>query len=74
MTNKDPETRCVESNVIKELQEILLIGFFEVSVFDVFLTAVQVEFPHITFKYLREYQQLGTGGILVFIKRLYLPF
>ena len=44
------------------MKEILLIGFFEASVFDRFLNEVSIEFPNVTIKYLREYQVLGTGG------------
>ncbi|KAJ3114784.1 Proteasome subunit alpha type-2 [Phlyctochytrium bullatum] len=44
------------------MKEILLIGFFENNVFDRFLTEVQMEFPSISIRYLREYQALGTAG------------
>ncbi|KAJ3316769.1 hypothetical protein HDU76_001561, partial [Blyttiomyces sp. JEL0837] len=44
------------------MKEILLIGFFENNVFDRFLTEIQMEFSHISIRYLREYQALGTGG------------
>ncbi|KAJ3080313.1 hypothetical protein HK102_003143 [Quaeritorhiza haematococci] len=44
------------------MKEILLIGFFEQSKFDRFLTEVQMEFIHINIRYLREYQALGTAG------------
>ncbi|KAI9343911.1 nucleotide-diphospho-sugar transferase [Zopfochytrium polystomum] len=44
------------------MKEILLIGFFENNVFDRFLTSVQMEFNHVSIRYLREYQALGTGG------------
>ncbi|KAJ3417189.1 hypothetical protein HDV05_006395 [Chytridiales sp. JEL 0842] len=44
------------------MKEILLIGFFENSVFDRFLTEVQLEFSTVSIRYLREYQALGTGG------------
>ncbi|KAJ3107145.1 Proteasome subunit alpha type-2 [Phlyctochytrium planicorne] len=44
------------------MKEILLIGFFENNVFDRFLTEVQMEFNHISIRYLREYQALGTAG------------
>ncbi|KAH6564166.1 hypothetical protein BASA50_006857 [Batrachochytrium salamandrivorans] len=44
------------------MKEILLIGFFDSFVFDRFITEVSIEFPHVTIRYLREYQSLGTGG------------
>lgn len=44
------------------MREILLIGFFENSVFDRFIMETSIEFPHVSFRYLREYQSLGTGG------------
>ncbi|KAJ3187831.1 Proteasome subunit alpha type-2 [Gaertneriomyces sp. JEL0708] len=44
------------------MKEILLVGFFENSVFDRFLTQVQMEYPTISIRYLREYEALGTGG------------
>ncbi|TPX39463.1 hypothetical protein SeMB42_g00258 [Synchytrium endobioticum] len=47
---------------LPSLKEILLVGFFENSVFDRFLTEVQMEFYNISIRYLREYQSLGTGG------------
>ncbi|KAJ3312605.1 Proteasome subunit alpha type-2 [Boothiomyces sp. JEL0838] len=47
---------------IPGIKEILLIGFFEQSVFDRFLTEMQIEFPHVQIRYLREYQSMGTAG------------
>ncbi|KAI8920498.1 nucleotide-diphospho-sugar transferase [Entophlyctis helioformis] len=44
------------------MREILLIGFYENSVFDRFIGEASIEFPHISIRYLREYQSLGTGG------------
>ncbi|KAJ2761278.1 hypothetical protein IWQ57_006092 [Coemansia nantahalensis] len=44
------------------LREIILIGFFEDHVFQPFLSKCQDEFPEVSFKYLREYSQLGTAG------------
>lgn len=49
-------------STVPGMKEILLVGFFENSVFDRFLTETQMEFPHISIRYLREYQALGTGG------------
>lgn len=36
---------------IPGIKEILLIGFFEQSVFDRFLTEMQIEFPHVQIRY-----------------------
>ncbi|KAI8323103.1 nucleotide-diphospho-sugar transferase [Martensiomyces pterosporus] len=49
-------------SAVKDLKEIILIGFFEDFVFRPFLNKCQEEFPEITFKYLREYSRLGTAG------------
>ncbi|KAJ2465150.1 hypothetical protein EV174_006703, partial [Coemansia sp. RSA 2320] len=49
-------------SVVKDLKEIILIGFFEDIIFRPFLNRCQEEFPEIAFKYLREYSQLGTAG------------
>ncbi|KAJ1648128.1 hypothetical protein J3B02_001805 [Coemansia erecta] len=49
-------------SAVKDLREIILIGFFEDFVFRSFLDRCQEEFPEIAFKYLREYSQLGTAG------------
>ncbi|KAJ2556864.1 hypothetical protein EV175_001715 [Coemansia sp. RSA 1933] len=49
-------------SVVRDLKEIILIGFFEDFIFRPFLNACQEEFPEIGFKYLREYSQLGTAG------------
>jgi len=47
---------------VDSIREILLVGFFENEIFNRFLTEVQLSYPHVTFRYLREYQSLGTGG------------
>ncbi|KAJ1958385.1 hypothetical protein EC988_000332 [Linderina pennispora] len=49
-------------SAVKDLKEIILLGFFEDFVFRPFLDKCQEEFPEITFKYLREYSRLGTAG------------
>ncbi|KAJ2852707.1 hypothetical protein IWW36_000064 [Coemansia brasiliensis] len=47
---------------VKDLKEIILIGFFEDYIFQPFLSKCYEEFSGISFKYLREYSQLGTAG------------
>ncbi|KAF9438591.1 Proteasome subunit alpha type-2 [Entomortierella beljakovae] len=47
---------------IQDLKEILLIGFFEDSVFSSFLQDAAREYPNLHIRYLREYQSLGTAG------------
>lgn len=47
---------------VEDMQEILILGFFDESVFEGFLTSMRAEFPTITFAYLRETVSLGTGG------------
>ncbi|KAI9478139.1 MAG: nucleotide-diphospho-sugar transferase [Benjaminiella poitrasii] len=47
---------------IDGLQEVLIVGFFEDSVFSRFIEDASNEFPHMNIKYLREYQALGTAG------------
>ncbi|KAL0074549.1 nucleotide-diphospho-sugar transferase [Phycomyces blakesleeanus] len=47
---------------VEGLQEVLIIGFFEDSVFTRFLEDAANEYPHINIRYLREYQSLGTAG------------
>ncbi|KAJ1844231.1 hypothetical protein LPJ70_003038 [Coemansia sp. RSA 2708] len=47
---------------VRDLKEIILIGFFEDHIFQPFLSKCYEEFPGISFKYLREYSQLGTAG------------
>lgn len=44
------------------ISEILLIGFYENSVFDNFLAQVNREHPDVSVKYLREYKAMGTAG------------
>ena len=47
---------------VPAMMEILLIGFYDQAVFDRFLIESQIEFPHISIRYLREYQSMGTAG------------
>ncbi|KAI9208091.1 nucleotide-diphospho-sugar transferase [Polychytrium aggregatum] len=44
------------------MKEIILIGFFDQAIFDRFLMEIQIEFPGVSIRYLREYSALGTGG------------
>ncbi|KAK9454129.1 nucleotide-diphospho-sugar transferase [Dipodascopsis uninucleata] len=47
---------------VPQIKEVLLIGFYDDSVFKDFLTEATSEFPQFTIKYLREYKALGTAG------------
>lgn len=47
---------------ITGMSQVLLIGFYEQTVFESFIKDMQMEFPFIKFKYLREYQAMGTAG------------
>jgi len=62
---------------VPSVKEVLLIGFYEESVFREFLKSASEQFPHWSIKYyppldvltryLREYQALGTaGGLYLF--------
>lgn len=44
------------------VQEILLIGFYENSIFDNFISDVNQQHPEVSIRYLREYKALGTAG------------
>ncbi|EFQ31429.1 nucleotidyl transferase [Colletotrichum graminicola] len=46
----------------KEITEVLIIGYYEESVFRDFIKDAASEFPNLTIKYLREYEALGTAG------------
>ncbi|KAH8172358.1 nucleotidyl transferase domain-containing protein [Sarocladium implicatum] len=46
----------------KQIQEVVIIGYYDESVFRDFIKDSAKEFPGITIKYLREYQALGTAG------------
>ncbi|GKT91405.1 GDP-mannose pyrophosphorylase [Colletotrichum tofieldiae] len=46
----------------KEITEVLIIGYYEESVFRDFIKDASSEFPNLTIKYLREYEALGTAG------------
>ncbi|CAG8438440.1 2073_t:CDS:2 [Rhizophagus irregularis] len=47
---------------IEGLKEVLLIGFYEDSIFQRFIDDSTREFPKINIRYFREYQSLGTAG------------
>ncbi|KAK9478236.1 nucleotide-diphospho-sugar transferase [Lipomyces japonicus] len=47
---------------VPSIKEVLLIGFYDDSVFKDFIAESSKEFPQFTIKYLREYQALGTAG------------
>lgn len=52
---------------IEAVHEVLLIGFYEESVFSSFIKDAKDEFMNFSIKYLREYQSLGTaGGLYLF--------
>ncbi|KAK7204714.1 nucleotide-diphospho-sugar transferase [Myxozyma melibiosi] len=47
---------------VPSVKEVLLIGFYDDSVFSDFLAEASREFPQFSIKYLREYRALGTAG------------
>ncbi|WPG98391.1 Hypothetical protein R9X50_00118100 [Acrodontium crateriforme] len=47
---------------IPEIQEVFIIGYYDETVFRDFIKDAARDHPHITIKYLREYQALGTAG------------
>lgn len=49
---------CIASDVL----EILLIGYYDNSVFDGFMADVNREHPQVHIRYLREYKAMGTAG------------
>ena len=44
------------------IREVILVGYYDETVFRDFIKDSAKEFPQITIKYLREYQALGTAG------------
>lgn len=44
------------------IREVILVGYYDESVFREFIKDSAKEFPHIRIQYLREYQALGTAG------------
>lgn len=53
---------AVEAVVAQGVSEILLIGFYENSIFDYFIGEINRTHPDTTIKYLREYKAMGTAG------------
>ncbi|KAK4940971.1 hypothetical protein LTR10_019015 [Elasticomyces elasticus] len=47
---------------VPELKEVILIGYYDETVFRDFIKDSSREFPQIKIQYLREYQALGTAG------------
>ncbi|KAA8626135.1 GCD1 Nucleoside-diphosphate-sugar pyrophosphorylase [Pyrenophora tritici-repentis] len=47
---------------VPEIKEVFIVGYYEESVFQPFINAVSTSWPHLSVKYLREYQALGTAG------------
>ncbi|KAI5481123.1 hypothetical protein MNV49_005558 [Pseudohyphozyma bogoriensis] len=47
---------------VEGLQEVLLIGFYDDSVFSHFVKDASRDFPNLSIRYMREYQALGTAG------------
>lgn len=45
-----------------EIREVFIVGYYEENVFRDFIKDSAKAFPHITVRYLREYQALGTAG------------
>ncbi|KAH8705024.1 GDP-mannose pyrophosphorylase A [Talaromyces proteolyticus] len=44
------------------LREVILVGYYDETVFRDFIKDASKEFPHLRIQYLREYQALGTAG------------
>ncbi|KAJ1328064.1 mannose-1-phosphate guanylyltransferase [Microdochium nivale] len=47
---------------VPSIQEVIMIGYYDESVFRDFIKDSASEFPNLPIKYLREYQALGTAG------------
>lgn len=47
---------------LKDVKEVLLVGFYEDSVFSQFIADTNKQYPHLSIKYLREYKAMGTAG------------
>ncbi|KAJ3050063.1 hypothetical protein HK097_008942 [Rhizophlyctis rosea] len=53
---------------LKNMKEIIILGFFEDAIWERFFEKLKIEFSHIKIRYLREYQALGTGGGLYHVR------
>ncbi|KAE9969801.1 hypothetical protein BLS_005206 [Venturia inaequalis] len=47
---------------VEEIKEVFIVGYYDESVFRDFIRDISKSFPHISVKYLREYEALGTAG------------
>jgi len=47
---------------VKEIKEVFIVGYYDESAFRDFIKDTAKAFPHISVRYLREYQALGTAG------------
>ncbi|KAM0750988.1 mannose-1-phosphate guanyltransferase [Meredithblackwellia eburnea MCA 4105] len=47
---------------VEGLHEVILIGFYDDSVFSNFIKDASKDFPNLSIRYMREYQSLGTAG------------
>lgn len=47
---------------VKSINEVILVGFYEDSVFKDFINKTHKQYPQLSIKYLREYKAMGTAG------------
>jgi len=47
---------------VSDIKEVFIVGYYDETIFRSFIQDSAKEFPHITVRYLREYQALGTAG------------
>ncbi|QDS72109.1 hypothetical protein FKW77_003652 [Venturia effusa] len=47
---------------VEEIKEVFIVGYYDESVFRDFIRDISKSFHHISVKYLREYEALGTAG------------
>ncbi|TID20703.1 putative mannose-1-phosphate guanyltransferase [Venturia nashicola] len=47
---------------VEEIKEVFIVGYYDESVFRDFIRDISKSFSHISVKYLREYEALGTAG------------
>lgn len=60
--NRSLLAHAVEACIDAKVSEILLIGYYENSVFDQFIADTNRLFPEVQIRYLREYKAMGTAG------------